>query len=74
MGYIAISQILLAIQTFGQKKVCRGRKSSSMPGNMFATQGFQLKKVCRGKNKKGQENRNRKRKYQRRREKEEEEE
>ena len=48
MGYIAISQILLAIQTFGQKKVCRGRKSSSMPGNMFATQGFQLKRVCRG--------------------------
>ena len=40
MGKPLFSQNRLAIQTFGQKKVCRGMKNSSIGENPFATQVF----------------------------------
>ena len=39
-GKASVSQNLLAIQTFGREKVCRGKKNSSIGENMFAIQVF----------------------------------
>ena len=39
-GKASVSQNLLAIQTFGRKRVCRGMDNSSMGENMFAIQVF----------------------------------
>ena len=50
-GKTSVSQNLLAIQTFGREKVCRGKKNSSMHENPFAIQVFLPKRVCRCKGK-----------------------
>ena len=46
-GKTSVSQNLLAIQTFGRKRVCRGIENSSMGENLFAIQVFWPKMMCR---------------------------